>query len=73
MTLANLASVLPPGTPSVSPLQRTVSLFFRDLGVARRLVLSSNPAEPVLANDLSLIAAQVGAAALHTVYPPYVL
>jgi hypothetical protein len=73
VSLANLGSVLPPGTPTVSPFQRSLSLLFRDLGVARRLVLSSNPAEPVLASDLGLIAAQVGTAALHTVYPAYVL
>ena len=70
--LSDLASVLPPGTPTVTPFQRAISLFLRDLSVARRIVLSSNPAEPVLANYLTQIQAKIGWAALHTVYPPNV-
>jgi hypothetical protein len=70
--LSDLASVLSPGTPTVTPFQRAISLFLRDLSVARRIVLSSNPAEPVLANYLTRIQAQIGWAALRTVYPPNV-
>jgi hypothetical protein len=67
--LSNLSSVLPPGTPTVTPAQRTVGLFLRDLTVAKRIVLSSDPARPVLTNYLSQIEAQVGSQALHTIYP----
>jgi hypothetical protein len=70
--LSNLASVLPADTPHVSPLQRAVSLLLRDLAVARRLRLSANPAEPVLANYLTQLEARIGSAALHSVYPPNV-
>jgi hypothetical protein len=72
VSLSNLASVLPGGTPHVGPVQRAISLFFRDISVARRICLSSNPAEPVLNEYLRQIEGQVGSQALHTVYPPYV-
>lgn len=72
VSLSDLASVLPSGTPKVTPQQRAVSLFLRDLSVARRIVLSSNPAGPVLAKYLTQLTFQIGPAALHTVYPPNV-
>lgn len=70
--LSDLSSVLPPATPTVTPRQRAVSLFLRDLSVARRIVTSSDPALPVLANYLTQLTFQIGPAALHTVYPPNV-
>jgi hypothetical protein len=70
--LSNLASVLPADTPNVSPHQRAVSLLHRDLSVARRIRLSANPAEPVLADYLTQLESQIGSAPLHTVYPPNV-
>jgi hypothetical protein len=69
VSLSNLSSVLPAGTPTVTPTQRTVELFLRDLTVAKRVVLSSDPALPVLSNYLSQIEARVGSQALHTIYP----
>lgn len=67
--MSNLASVLPAGTSKVTPVQRSVQLFLRDLTVAKRIVFSSNPAKPVLTNYLGQIEAQVGPSAIHTIYP----
>jgi hypothetical protein len=67
--IADLASALPPGTPSVSSAQEVQALQARDAGVARRIELSSDPGAPVLAADLGLIEAQIGAPALHGIYP----
>lgn len=69
VSLSNLASVLPGGTPKVTPVQRTIQLFLRDLSVAKRVVLSSDPAWPVLTNYLGQIEVQVGSLALHAIYP----
>jgi hypothetical protein len=72
VSLSNLSSLLPAGTPKVTPTQRAIQLVLRDLTVAKRVVLSSNPARPVLANYLGQIEAQVGSQTLHTIYPTVV-
>jgi hypothetical protein len=69
VSLANLSSVLPAGTPEVTSTQRAIQLFLRDLTVAKRIVLSSNPAGPVLTDYLGQIDAQVGPQTFHTIYP----
>jgi len=72
VAISDLGSVLPAGTPKVTSAEAVQSLLARDIGVARRIVLSSNPAAPVLGDYLGLIEAEVGADAVQTVYPPNV-
>jgi hypothetical protein len=67
--ITEVSSVLPPGTPSVTSAEEVQALRARDAGVARRVLLASDPAAPVLTNDLGLIEAHVGAQALHAIYP----
>jgi hypothetical protein len=70
VAISDLASALPAGTPRVTSAQMVQTLLTRDIGVARRIVLSSNPAAPVLTDYLGLIEGEVGPGALHAVYPP---
>jgi hypothetical protein len=66
--LSSVRSVLPADTPVVSPVQRFLQLAVRDLGVARRIVTSSNQARGFLARDLAEIAVAVGPSNLYSIY-----
>lgn len=72
VSLSQLRSVLPADTPTVTPYQRAISLALRSASIARRELLSSNPAAGQLNNYLAQIEQQVGPDALHTLYPSYV-
>jgi len=69
VNVSDLGSVLPPNTPRISSSQEVQALLARDIGAARKIWLASNPAGPVLTADLGQIEVDIGADALHMVYP----
>jgi len=69
VALSDVRSVLPPGTPTITPTQRVQSLLARLAGVDRREAFSSNDAEAALAPALQQLEAAVGQSAFATLYP----
>jgi hypothetical protein len=74
VSLSQLSSVLPAGTPSVSASQYASEMATRDQAFANLIASSSDDAEPKLSNYLSQLVASIGSSdAFHSVYPGWVL
>ena len=73
VALSAVRSVLPAGTPTVTPAQRKAQLAARDKAEAHRLRTSSNQAEGVLTGYLRQIATDAGRGPLLAVYTDSIL
>jgi hypothetical protein len=73
VALSAVRSVLPAGTPTVTPAQRKAQLAARDKAESHRLRTSSNQAEGVLTGYLRQIATDVGRGPLLAVYTDSIL
>ena len=68
VALSAVRTVLPPGTPTVTPAQRASQMQARVRALGRRLQLSSNQAASVLTGYLRQLAAAVGRAPIAALY-----